>query len=339
MSANDIAVSVIVPTLNEEAVIARCLSGLTGQSMPGEAFEVILVDNGSRDRTVEIALEFQDRLRIRVLRREGVPVSALRNLGAAEARGRFVAFLDADCVAPPDWLDQAMEPLSQPGCGVIGAHYTIPPDSSWLARAWYGGMRAERRGRVAYVPAGTMLASRELFFKVGGFDESIRTSEDCEFCQRASAAGFSVEGIPSLSVVHLGTPQSMAAFYRKQSWQGTDVHTVFLRDMRRSAHAKATLFALYTLCSLAAVAVGVPAALLWGNAAAAVWIAILALGGPLLMAARSAMRRKRWGLLAPLALLYAVYGLARGLCLLGLVSRRRAQPQAVGTVAQEPKAA
>lgn len=323
-----IAVSVVIPTLNEEAVLAGCLQSLAAQTLSRETFEVIVADNGSRDLTVAIALRFQAALRLRVLHRQGVPVSALRNLGATAARGRFLAFLDADCIAPPDWLEAAMGLLSRPGCGVIGAHYTIPPDSSWLARAWYGDMRTQKRGRVSYVPAGTMLAGRELFLGLKGFDETIRTSEDCEFCERVRAAGFPVEGIPSLSVLHLGTPQTVAAFYRKQRWHGSDVHKVLLRNARQRGHAKSALFALYTLCSLAAVALAAPVALAWRNYAVAAWAVLIALAAPLLLAARGAMQRKRWGLLAPLALLYLVYGLARALCLLGVAGERRVEPQA-----------
>jgi glycosyltransferase involved in cell wall biosynthesis len=327
MNANtEIAVSVVIPALNEEAVIARCLESLAQQTFPREAFEAIVVDNGSEDRTIEIVLGFEDRLNVRILNRGGVPVSALRNFGASQARGRFLAFLDADCIAPADWLSRAVEALQAEGCGVVGAHYTIPPGSSWVARAWYGDMGTLKRGRVAYVPAGTLLAGREMFLGSGGFDETIETSEDCEFCQRVSEAGFPVEGIPSLSVVHLGTPQTVAAFYRKQRWHGTNVHTVFLRNMLRSAHAKATLFALYTLCSLAALAVCAPAALLSRNWAAAGWAALLALAGPVLLAARQAARRQRWDLLPALAFLYLVFGVARGLCLLGINGNRRAEP-------------
>ncbi len=325
----EVKVSVVIPALNEEAVIGGCLESLAGQTFSREAFEVIVADNGSRDRTVGIALGFRDALKLRVINHEGIPVSALRNRAAANARGRFLAFLDADCIAPPEWLELAMEALRTAGCGVIGAHYTVPPGSSWVARTWYGPMRTRKRGRVSYVPAGTMFVSRKTFLDLGGFDESIATSEDCEFCQRASAADVTVEGIPSLSVVHLGTPQTVAAFYRKQRWHGSDVHTVFLRNVRSRAHAKSTLFALYTLCSLAALIAGVSAAILSRNCAAAVGASALALVGPVLLAARGAVQRKRWQDLAPLSLLYLVYGVARGLCLLGMAGARRAAPEPV----------
>jgi hypothetical protein len=66
--------------------------------------------------------------------------------------------------------------------------------------------------------------------------------------------------------------------------------------------------------------------LLSRNWAAAGWAALLALAGPVLLAARQAARRQRWDLLPPLAFLYLVFGVARGLCLLGINGNRRAEP-------------
>jgi cellulose synthase/poly-beta-1,6-N-acetylglucosamine synthase-like glycosyltransferase len=315
--------SVIVPALNEARVIGRCLDSLLRQSMSRDDFEVVLVDNGSTDETLEIARRFQQALPLRLLQKRGVHISALRNYGAAEARGEFLAFLDADCIAPPDWLSQAIHRLTAPGCGVIGAHYTIPPGSQWVARAWYGDLSSRNRGRVSYVPAGCMLVSREAFQGIGGFDQTVQTSEDCELCQRASAAGIPVEAVPALSVVHLGTPQTVAAFYRKQRWHGKDVHAVFLRNLRNTSHARSTLFALFTLCCLAALLTVAPTAILLGMYAVAAAPALLLLAGVLPLAARAAMARKRWSLVAPLTFLYLVYGLARALCLLGISGSRR----------------
>lgn len=329
-NSGTLRVSVIVPALNEARVIGQCLGALARQSLARGAFEVILVDNGSSDETLEIARRFQASLNLTVLEKRDVHISALRNHGAAAARGEFLAFLDADCIAPPDWLSQAADRLSAPGAGVVGAHYAIPPASSWVARAWYEDLRTVKQGRVSYVPAGCLLVSRELFFEVGGFDESIQTSEDCEFCQRVSAAGFPVEAFPSLSVVHLGTPQTVAAFFGKQRWHGADVHGVFLRNMRNSSNARATLFALCTLCGLAALVAGVPAALLSGIYVAAAAPALLLLMGMALLAVRAATLRKRWSVVAPLTLLYLAYGLARALCLLGISGPRRAAPAAAG---------
>src|ERR1022692_933162 len=137
-------ISVIVPALNEESVIGRCLASLKQQKPPSAHFEVIVVDNGSTDRTREIARSFGGSLSVTVLDRSGVRISALRNLGAAiakgdflalgaaMAKGEFLAFLDADCVAPQHWLRQTVDLLRADDFRIIGAQYRIPANSSWV---------------------------------------------------------------------------------------------------------------------------------------------------------------------------------------------------------------
>src|SRR6267154_111138 len=103
-SAKGIRISVIIPALNEKAVIGQCLEALSCNRLPATDFEVIVVDNGSSDGTVETVRQFEAPYCLKIIHIEGVHISALRNRGAAEARGEILAFLDADCLAPPKWL-------------------------------------------------------------------------------------------------------------------------------------------------------------------------------------------------------------------------------------------
>lgn len=316
-------ISVIVPALNEESVIGRCLASLNQQNLPLARFEVIVVDNGSTDRTREIARSFDGSLSVTVLDRSRVRISALRNFGAATARGEFLAFLDADCVAPPHWLQQAVDLLHADDFRIIGAQYRIPPDSSWVAEAWYGDLWRTKDGPVSYVPGGDLAIRRELFMNLGGFDETIVTSEDTEFCERAAASSVPILAVPSLSVVHLGTPQTLESFYRKQSWHGINVHRLFLRDIFHSKSRKAMLFAVYMLIGIAAAIAGVCAGALSGSVVATLAGAALLPMGPLALALLASMERKKWHHLLPLTVLYAAYGLARAMCLLGVGGARK----------------
>src|SRR5690606_5957874 len=106
------AITVVIPAFNEQDCLAATLRALQAQDYPAGRVEVIVVDNGSTDRTREIAAA----LGARVLVRPGVTIAALRNAGAAEARGEILAFLDADCVPAPDWARQAAERLSTGSC-------------------------------------------------------------------------------------------------------------------------------------------------------------------------------------------------------------------------------
>lgn len=316
------AISIVIPVLNEEKVLGRCLESLVKQGFPSAFFEVIVVDNGSTDRTLAIARQFDKTVTLTILRKAGVHISALRNLGAASAKGQFLAFLDADCLAPPQWLSRAVDRLRYDDSMVTGAHYTIPDDSSWVARAWYQDQHSVKHGAVSYVPSGNLVLSRSLFFRVGGFDESIETNEDSEFCHRASRAGVPVLAQPSLSVIHLGTPQTIKSFYRKHSWQGRAVQKVFWRDILHSGNFKSILYALYTVLCLLATIISVPVAFLWSNFAVPLAPIFSLIVGSFLLAARAATFRKRWAIVIPLTFLFLLYGLARAACLLGIRSTR-----------------
>src|SRR3989449_8941112 len=98
--------------------------------------------------------------------------------------------------------------LAQEGLGVVGAHYRIPDESGWVARVWYGEQESEKQGNISYVPAGDLLVTRATFERVGGFDESIQTNEDCGFFRRVRAVGLPGLGDFAIAGVHFGTPQS-----------------------------------------------------------------------------------------------------------------------------------
>jgi glycosyltransferase involved in cell wall biosynthesis len=311
-----VRVSVIIPALNEEKVIGQCLDSLARLDFPRGSFEVILVDNGSTDRTVEIARSFSSILNLTVLQKWAAHVSALRNLGASQARGGHLAFLDSDCIVPPTWMSQAIALLNQKGIGVIGAHFRVPDESRWVARAWYGDLSNEKQGDLVWVPGCNTWVTRPTFKSVGGFDESLETNEDCEFCDRVRAAGLRVVGDSALAVVHLGTPQTLSDFYRKIRWHSTDGLRVFVRDLPRMTNARPLLFGLYTLVCLGGTGVGAAIAV-WQNrfGVLAAFLGALLLPS-FLLSLRLVFQRKKWSHLFPLTLMHLVYGLARGQSLL-----------------------
>lgn len=315
-SGSTLRVSVIIPTLNEERVIGRCLEALERNTIPKDAFEVIVVDNGSKDKTVETALRFNTVFSLKVLSLKGAHISAIRNYGASEARGEILAFLDADCLAPPNWLSEATRIFEDHPQGIIGAHYRIPDDATWVGRTWYQDRMSERIGSVSYVPSGDLLIRRELFANVRGFDESIQTNEDFELCQRVIRAGWPVRAYLELRVVHLGTPRSLIGFFRKQRWHGTHVLTVFLRDPQKRSNMRPVLLSFYILTCLIGLSTGV----IFGAVNGIWWVCgafALVLVTPLVALAllRSAISR-RWNHAFPLAVLYLAFGVARASCLL-----------------------
>jgi glycosyltransferase involved in cell wall biosynthesis len=317
--ASVVSISIIIPALNEGKMIGRCLESLTGLVFARDRFEVLVVDNGSRDRTLDIAESFKDRLNLKVLQMAGVRISALRNLGAKTAAGEILAFLEAECLAPADWLDRIFALAPADGVGVLGAHYLLPEDSSWVGRTWHRYQEAPKSGEVSHVPAGDLIMRREDFLKLRGFDETIQTNEDYELCDRARKAGMNVRAYPQIGVVHLGTAQSLRVFFRKQAWHGTHVIKVFLRDPLKSHNRKAVFFAAYTLLSLLAVVAG----LVWALAEHGPWlfpaVAVAALClPPTVLSAKQVLSSRKYSDFFSLFALYLTYGIARAKALLGI---------------------
>jgi glycosyltransferase involved in cell wall biosynthesis len=116
-------VSVIIPVYQAEGVLADCLTTVLGQTFPREQYEVIVVNNGSTDRTVAIAAGFP----VRVVDEPAPGVARARNRGLAEARGELAAFIDADCVAEPTWLEALVRRYDS---GEVG---DVPPDPAMRA--------------------------------------------------------------------------------------------------------------------------------------------------------------------------------------------------------------
>ena len=171
-------VSVIVPTWNEEKYLRRCLTSLLNQSRKRPA-EIIVVDGGSEDRTVQIAREYASK----VLVRPGQPVGAARNLGAREARGDIFAFIDADTVASDKWLEEIAHTFrhNMGAVGVTGP--TLPYEGTRLDQlvyhvaTGYAQRLSLRLGR-PHVAGFNCAYPKAAFWNAGGFDEIRELSED-----------------------------------------------------------------------------------------------------------------------------------------------------------------
>ena len=124
-------ISVIVPTRNRPVALARCLTSLAQQDLWPEAFEIVVVDDGSMTPvTVDAALAA--RTRVRVLRQEHAGPATARNLGIQRAAGTFVAFTDDDCVADRTWLSALVKALADnPGAGIGGQVVNALAGNAW----------------------------------------------------------------------------------------------------------------------------------------------------------------------------------------------------------------
>ncbi len=184
-------VSIVIPARNEETFIGRTLESIASQSWPLERLEVVVVDNGSHDRTATVVREFASntpRLQVRLLH-EPLPSRArAKNLGAQEATGEILIFLDADSAMATDLVMRVIETYR---AGYPAGSIRIVADSrDLLDRAFFGLMELGKR--LFHIRAQMFYCSRELFLALGGFDERLQIAEDREFLQRAERSGVQV---------------------------------------------------------------------------------------------------------------------------------------------------
>lgn len=210
-----VEISVVIPARNEESQLPRTLEAAHAQ-LAGYNYEIIVVDNGSTDATVGLAKAAG----ATVLSRPGISLGALRNQGVAHARGKFLLFLDADISLTPEWRDRLPAALAamQRGLVMTGSHYAVPEDGTWIERNWFDHIVEDRR--VTHLATGHMMLSMDTFARIGGFDETLRTGEDFEICQRLLAAGGEIVNDPALKAIHHGFPKDLPWFIRREAWHG-----------------------------------------------------------------------------------------------------------------------
>lgn len=194
--------SIVIPTRDRRESLLRCLEALGRQDPGAGPFEVVVVDDGSRDGTAEAAEAPARPFPLRVLRRgaPGGPCAA-RNEGAAAAAGEFLAFLDDDVVPRRDWLPRARERIGSGDLDLLAGAYATAGSGSPLPRG----------GDPSAVPflGGNLFVRRSLFERVGGFDPAFHDPatglflrDDSDLAFRVLDAGARWAGDPGVVVEH-----------------------------------------------------------------------------------------------------------------------------------------
>lgn len=208
--------SIIIPAKNEEANIGRCLDSISSIDWPVEQYEVIVVDNGSSDRTAEIAQEKGAKVFVKT----ELTISGLRNFGAGAGTGEILAFLDADCTVTCSWLKVAAPYLQRTGVVCFGSPPVVPEDATWVPKAWFAVRRkSEDAAETDWLESMNMFVRREPFLACGGFDETLITCEDYDLSLRLRAYG-AIIADSSLVAVHHGEAATIGHFFRKELWRG-----------------------------------------------------------------------------------------------------------------------
>ncbi|GAF92689.1 unnamed protein product, partial [marine sediment metagenome] len=151
-------VSVVVPTRNRREVLSRALEALARQTY--EPFEIIVVDDGSTDDTPMLLARFAEQnpsLAFRWLRNEPQRgANPSRNRGVGEARGPFVAFVDDDCIAEPEWLERLLAGFLSDRVAAVTGRVDDPEPANIYELTFKGTHRVHGRGKATRLVAGNM---------------------------------------------------------------------------------------------------------------------------------------------------------------------------------------
>jgi glycosyltransferase involved in cell wall biosynthesis len=220
---NPLKVSFCIPTLNSEKMISRCLKSIINQDYPN--VEIVIVDGGSSDSTVDVVREFTDK----VFFDKGTLGSA-RQTATDHAVGEVLAIFDDDIVIPHrGWLRNVIQYFNySENVSTVWPMVVAPPDAALTTRLYNNIHKNKVQDHVSkkrgYWGGGNSLFWRQYMEDIGGIDRSLRWGEDYDWAKRFKDAGYQV--ILTYDVLYHNTMTSLREFAKKQ-FIGADT---FLRN-------------------------------------------------------------------------------------------------------------
>lgn len=257
-------VAVVIPTLNEEKFIARCLDSVISQSYPFEDMDVMVVDGGSKDRTKEIVTEYNKKHpNIRLLTNPRRIQSIAFNIGVRSSSAPYLVRLDAHALYKPYYIEGCMKGLEgDPKRGNVGGQWDIQPqnDSLWAttnailnySKFGIGGASyrvGAKAGNVDTVPFGSF--PRTMIEKIGGMRDDLPRGEDNEFNSRIKKAGYDIYFDPAIECVYYARP-TLKASCKQMYANGESIGHLFYVDRESIGlrHLVPLLFVVGIICGV-----------------------------------------------------------------------------------------
>jgi GT2 family glycosyltransferase len=243
--------TIVIPTYGRPKQLKECLDSVSELSYPGDGFEVIVVDDGSKTSLDEIVGAFRKRINIKLIRQDHAGPAAARNRGGDEAGGRYLAFTDDDCKPAKDWLTRLEESLEpNPDTLVAGRTINDLPENPYstasqlIADFLYSYYNRDNAG---FLTSNNMALSKKQFLKVGGFDITfpLAAAEDREFCDRYLYHGYKTLYVPEAVVRH-AHPLTLGTFWKQHFNYGKGAHRFHkIRSQRRQDPIKVEPVSFY----------------------------------------------------------------------------------------------
>ena len=204
-------ISVVIPAYNEEDYLGATLDALSDQTFPRSDFEIIVVDNASTDNTSSVA-KAHGADKVICEARKGT--NQARQTGLSNSEGDIIAFIDADCIAPEDWLERISSGLTQHGdsCSAVAGAYSFPCDVTdslyvmekvyrWVVLPAVNTVMGRFLKRGGVIIGGNFASLKENLQKINGLDTSFTFfGDDASIAKKFGEIGY-VEFDPTLYVL------------------------------------------------------------------------------------------------------------------------------------------
>jgi len=195
-------VSIIIPVYNGDKYIKKCLDSLSRQTLPVSQYEIIIVDNGSTDKSIQVAENY----RTRIVKEPKRGSYAARNKGIKIARGELIGFTDVDCLAADDWLEQAVKcDQDNENLDIIAGKVDFISDQPLNVWGYFDQntfLNQEYAIKTGSAKTANMFVKRSLFNKVGLFDDNLFSGGDVHWTAKAVEKGAEIYYHPEAVVYH-----------------------------------------------------------------------------------------------------------------------------------------
>lgn len=216
-------VSIIVPVYNGEKIIAECIESLVNQDYPKDKYEIIIVDNNSKDKTAEIIKKYP----IRCLLEDKIQSSyAARNTGIKNAKGEILAFTDSDCVAYKNWLVNLVEGWEGKEIGFAG-EINEPLPKTPIEKYHFGRYNQKRclfNKEYHFAITANVAFKKEIFELIGMFRNDLVSGGDADLSWRIFNAGYEIKYNAKALVLHRHKSTLVDQFKQTKRYAFGEVH-------------------------------------------------------------------------------------------------------------------
>jgi len=219
-------ISVIVPCLNNEKTIVRCIKSLLKQDYPSNSFEIIFIDNGSSDKTISIIQKYP----VKLYKEKTKNPYIARNVGALHAKGQILAFTDADCEIDKSWLSN-INYVMNTNVDLSQGPGFLTKQKSLLPKAESNRLFMDKND--FWGDAKNLAIKKDVFYKVGGFFEYY-TGCDAVLLNQLKSLNYNVKYNKNQLVYRVFSEKLSILIKKSWKYGNADIAVDFFRnDLKR----------------------------------------------------------------------------------------------------------